>query len=174
MLLAEGLLRPAVYDEDPALRTRGGDGAVRRAPTSRPRPRPRPAGEVRPRADDDEVILWNGGLWAWLDPLIAIRAVARLARRAPAGASSCSWASRPHPQARTEDARRLAAELDAPVYFNDAWVPYKERGGWLLDADCALSTHVDHLETRFAFRTRLLDCFWAGLPVVCTRGRRAR
>jgi len=30
--------------------------------------------------------------------------------------------------------------------------------------------HFDDLESRFAFRTRLLDCFWAGLPVVTTRG----
>src|SRR5207245_1405695 len=35
---------------------------------------------------------------------------------------------------------------------------------------CALSLHADHLETRFSFRTRLLDCLWAGLPVVCTAG----
>src|SRR6185503_1037840 len=54
--------------------------------------------------------------------------------------------------------------------FNDGWVPYHARGGWLLEAGCAVSTHVEHLETRFAFRTRMLDCFWAGLPVVCTRG----
>jgi glycosyltransferase involved in cell wall biosynthesis len=56
------------------------------------------------------------------------------------------------------------------VFFNDRWVPYAERADWLLEADCAVSTHIDHLETRFSFRTRLLDCFWAGLPIVCTRG----
>jgi hypothetical protein len=30
--------------------------------------------------------------------------------------------------------------------------------------------HRDHVETRFAFRTRLLDCVWAGLPVLATGG----
>ena len=49
-------------------------------------------------------------------------------------------------------------------------MPYGARAAWLLEADCAVSTHVEHLETRFAFRTRLLDCLWAGLPIVCTRG----
>ncbi|MBA2476756.1 MAG: hypothetical protein H0V40_12485, partial [Actinobacteria bacterium] len=34
----------------------------------------------------------------------------------------------------------------------------------------AVSAHFDDVETRFAFRTRLLDCLWAGLPVVTTRG----
>ena len=46
----------------------------------------------------------------------------------------------------------------------------RKRADWLLEADCAISTHEDHLETRFAFRTRLLDCFWSALPVVCTGG----
>jgi glycosyltransferase involved in cell wall biosynthesis len=56
------------------------------------------------------------------------------------------------------------------VLFNDEWVAYEERGGWLLDAACAVSCHRDQPETRFSFRTRLLDCLWAGLPVVCTEG----
>ena len=29
---------------------------------------------------------------------------------------------------------------------------------------------LDHLETRFSFRTRMLDYLWATLPIVCTRG----
>ena len=33
-----------------------------------------------------------------------------------------------------------------------------------------MSTHHDHVETAFSFRTRILDSFWAGLPVVTTRG----
>ena len=33
-----------------------------------------------------------------------------------------------------------------------------------------MSAHFDDLESRFAFRTRLLDCFWADLPVVATAG----
>ena len=39
-----------------------------------------------------------------------------------------------------------------------------------MDADCIISTHLDHLESNFSFRTRLLDCFWAGVPAVCTGG----
>jgi glycosyltransferase involved in cell wall biosynthesis len=30
--------------------------------------------------------------------------------------------------------------------------------------------HFDHLETRFSFRTRILDYLWAGLPIITTRG----
>jgi hypothetical protein len=33
-----------------------------------------------------------------------------------------------------------------------------------------VSAHPAHLETRFAFRTRMLDYLWAGLPIVSTEG----
>jgi hypothetical protein len=71
------------------------------------------------------------------------------------------------------EARRLAAELDVlgtHVFFNDDWVPYDERQNFLLDADVGVSMHLDHVETAFSFRTRVLDYLWASLPVVTTSG----
>lgn len=58
---------------------------------------------------------------------------------------------------------------DQCVFFND-WVAYDERHNYLLEADIGVSLHLDHIETRFAFRTRLLDHLWCGLPTVATRG----
>jgi len=55
------------------------------------------------------------------------------------------------------------------VFFTE-WVPYAERQNYLLEADIGVSLHFDHLETAFSFRTRLLDCLWAGLPVIATAG----
>jgi hypothetical protein len=49
-------------------------------------------------------------------------------------------------------------------------VPYGERARWLAESDLGVSTHRDHLETHFAFRTRMLDYIWARLPIVCTDG----
>jgi glycosyltransferase involved in cell wall biosynthesis len=49
-------------------------------------------------------------------------------------------------------------------------VPYDTRADYLLDADLGVSTHLDHLETAFSFRTRILDYLWAGLPIVSTDG----
>jgi hypothetical protein len=34
----------------------------------------------------------------------------------------------------------------------------------------AVSTHLDHIETEFSFRTRILDYLWAGLPILATDG----
>ncbi len=166
-LLASRLLTPAAYDRDPTLRS-----VLDLVPFGVPTEPPSAAGPGIRAAfpqigADDEIVLWNGGLWPWLDPATAVRAIARLARSRPGvrlvfmGASS---------RAAAEEARALAAPLGDTVLFNEDWVPYAQRGPWLLEADCALNTAVDHLETRFAFRTRMLDCFWAGLPVVCTRG----
>ena len=170
-LLAARLLTPAAYDRDPTLRS-----VLDRVPFGLPaEPPPAEGPGIRAAfpqvAPGDEIVLWNGGLWRWLDPATAVRAVGRLAERRPGvrlvfmGAGS-GVAGR----AAAAETRALAAPLGDTVLFNEGWVPYGERGAWLLEADCALVTAVDHLETRFAFRTRMLDCFWAGLPIVCTRG----
>src|SRR5262249_46749513 len=56
------------------------------------------------------------------------------------------------------------------VFFGERWVPYEERRAFLAHAVIGVSAHPASAETRFAFRTRLLDYFWAGLPVVTTEG----
>jgi glycosyltransferase involved in cell wall biosynthesis len=171
-LLAERLITPAVHDADPSL---GGLLAVVPFGVSDSPPTPGPGPRERfGLADDDELVLWNGGLWDWLDAESVIRAVAQLSPERPRlrlvfmGASGAAQA-----RDAEERAQALARELGLlgrVVRFNDGWVPYEERGAWLLQADCAVAAHRDHLETRFSHRTRLLDCLWAGLPIVCTRG----
>jgi hypothetical protein len=72
-----------------------------------------------------------------------------------------------------DDAVALADELGLlgrVVFFNERWVEHDRRADYLLDADLGVSTHLDHLETAFSFRTRLLDYAWAGLPIVNTSG----
>ena len=58
---------------------------------------------------------------------------------------------------------------DIHVFFND-WTPYDTRQNVYLDATAAVSFHRAHLETRFSFRTRILDCIWASLPIVSSAG----
>jgi hypothetical protein len=60
--------------------------------------------------------------------------------------------------------------LDRHVFFHPTWVPYEDRHNYLLEANVGVSTHFDCVETRFSFRTRLLDYIWAGLPIVTTKG----
>jgi glycosyltransferase involved in cell wall biosynthesis len=175
-MLGLRLIGPELYESDPSLRA-----TIDLVPFGVPDDPPKPLAGAGPRRSipalgaDSEIVLWNGGIWSWLDAETAIRAVAGLARRRPGVRLLFMGAAAHHPAAAlsTRAARDLASELGvlgSVVHFHEQWVPYAERGTWLTQADCALSTHADHLEARFAFRTRLLDCFWAGLPVVCTQG----
>lgn len=126
---------------------------------------------------DDRVLLWGGGIWNWFDPLTVIRAVHRLSRDRDDVRLVFLGTTHPNPRiaemAMTRRAVDLADELglrDRNVFFNSGWVPYDERGSYLLEADVGVAAHFEDLETRFAFRTRLIDYIWAGLPIVTTAG----
>jgi len=174
-MIGARLLRPDAYDADPAFARR-----MALVPSGLPDEPPRPTGGAGARArfagigDADEVVLWTSAVWPWLDAETPIRAMALLAERRPsARLVFMARQDRAIGQDAAAEAHALAAQLgllDRNVFFNDGWVPYDERADWLLGADCAVSCHLPSLETRFSWRTRYLDCFWAGLPVVCTRG----
>ena len=123
----------------------------------------------------ERILLWGGGIWDWLDAPTAIRAVAALPEDVHL---VFQGVKRPAMDARDEhraaaSAFGLARELGLEgtrVHFNHEWVPYAQRGSWLLEADLGVSAHPAHLETRFAFRTRIVDYLWAGLPVVTSGG----
>lgn len=126
---------------------------------------------------DDKVIVWGGGVYNWFDPLTLVRAVGRLAERH--ADVRLYFMGMKHPNPGVPDMRiawetkQLATELgltDKHVFFNTDWVPYNERADVLLDADLGVSTHFEHIETAFSFRTRILDYLWAGLPIVATTG----
>jgi glycosyltransferase involved in cell wall biosynthesis len=175
-MLALRLIAPDSYDRDPGMRS-----VIDVVPFGLPDRLPAAATAGGPRerlpevGPDDELVLWNGGIWRWLDAPTAIRSVAELARRRPRVRLVFMGGAGDHPAASqsTREAQELARELGvlgSTVIFHDSWVPYAERDAWLTQANCALSCAREHLETRFAFRTRLLDCLWAGLPIVCTSG----
>jgi glycosyltransferase involved in cell wall biosynthesis len=127
--------------------------------------------------EQDRVLLWPGGIWNWFDPLTVIDAVAQLSRSRDDVRLVFLGLRHPNPHVprmrMATQAVARAEELglkDRFVFFNEGWVPYEQRGAYLLEADLGVSAHFDDLESRFAFRTRLLDCFWASLPVVTTTG----
>jgi GT2 family glycosyltransferase/glycosyltransferase involved in cell wall biosynthesis len=126
---------------------------------------------------DDHVIIWSGGIYDWFDPLTLIRAVAQLAEKNPSVKLFFMGTAHPHPGVPEmpiiKASRGLATELGVlgtHVFFNDSWVDYDDRQNYLLEADIGVSTHRSHIETTFAFRTRILDYLWASLPMVVTEG----
>ena len=127
--------------------------------------------------EDDFVLVWGGGIWDWLDPLTPIRAVAQLAKEG--ALVKLFFLGLTAPDANSPEMRMglkaisLAKELGVygtHVIFNQRWIPYEERQYFLKGADVGISSHFEHLETRFSFRTRALDYFWAQLPVITTCG----
>jgi hypothetical protein len=176
-LTSVGRVNPATYAADPELR-RLIDLVPFGLPAEPPAKR-RPAlrGVVPGIGDTDPIVLWAGGMWDWLDPGTLVRAVDRV-RRQREDVRLVFMGSRspnpgvPPPRA-VEDTRRLSGELGllgTSVFVLDDWVPYHERADYLLEADVGASLHLPHVETRFAFRTRLLDYIWTGLPMVLTEG----
>lgn len=125
----------------------------------------------------DPVVVWAGGIWNWFDPLTLLRGTALAVRSAPRLRLVFLGAGHPEPgvpaMAMERDAHRLAGKLGLTgrnVFFNDGWIPYAERGAYLREAAVGASLHLRTIETTLAFRTRLLDHLWAGLPSLVTRG----
>lgn len=177
MLMALNRVNPDTYVDDPTLRSLI-DVVPFGVPSEPPRRQAPAMREVLPGVgQDDLVLLWGGGVYNWFDPATLIRAVAIAVRRHPALRLVFLGTSHPNPGvpevAALTGARRLSADMGLTgrhVFFNEGWVPYDRRADWLLEADVGVSIHLDHLETRFSFRTRMLDYLWAGLPVICTAG----
>jgi glycosyltransferase involved in cell wall biosynthesis len=127
---------------------------------------------------EDRVLLWAGGIWRWLDPLTPIRALERLRAEGHRAHLVFLGTERPSPDPAlipTSAAEAIAFARErglegSAVHFNPGWMPYAERGAYLLEADLGVCAHHDHLEARFSFRTRVLDHIWAGLPSVLTGG----
>ncbi|TAK89109.1 glycosyltransferase [Patescibacteria group bacterium] len=128
-------------------------------------------------AKDDTVLLWGGGIWNWFDPLTLIKAVHQVSQKRDD--IKLVFMGLKHPNSdvpemeMATEAVNLAKELDLydkQVFFNYGWVPYGERQNHFLEADIGVSTHFNHVETRFSFRTRVLDYFWTELPIIATEG----
>lgn len=175
-LAAVGRIDAELYARDPSL-----DLLVRVAPFGIAAEPPAPGRAIRgviPGIEaGDIVVLWAGGLHRWFDPALVVSAVSLLAPDLPALRVVFMGGSPPNPRLQRHGvAEELRAQaeglglLGKHVFFVDEWVPYASRGAYLLDADIGISTHHDTAESRYAWRTRLLDYLWAGLPVVCSDG----
>ncbi|MGH2947289.1 MAG: hypothetical protein ACRDPC_13720, partial [Solirubrobacteraceae bacterium] len=175
VLLGSRLISPSAYHADPTFRS-----FLDLVPFGIPSEAPKRIDDAGPKArygEDAQLVLWNGGVWNWLDPVTAVAATVKAAEHNPRVRLVYMYARDALGDGpATREARAahdLAQELgvlDRLVFFNQEPISYAERATWLLDAGCLLSTHFDHLETNFSFRTRLLDCFWVGVPAVCTEG----
>ncbi len=146
-------------------------------------PQPHPSGAAlvgNPRWPDiplgSKVVLWGGGTWDWFDPVGVLEAFVRVQRDVPEARlffMGLELEGRGVPEmSSTKQLRERAAELGvlgSTVFFGP-WVPYDERGSYLLDAAVGVVAAKAMAESRLAWRTRMLDHFWAALPTIATAG----
>lgn len=176
-LASLGRVSAANYDADPTLHR-----LIDVVPFGLPADAPRATrsairGVVPNIHEGDRVVIWGGGLYNWFDPITLIEAINLLKNAIPTIRLFFMGGRHPNPltpEMRTAaDAHRLSESLGLTgihVFFNEGWVDYERRQEYLLDADVGVSLHLDHIETAFSFRTRILDYIWAGLPIVATSG----
>lgn len=176
-LAAAGRVNPYMHELDPGL-TRFmlvvPFGVPDEPPKSMP---PRYRGVVPGIAPDDLIVVWGGGIWNWFDPLTLIRAVHETRERLPKLRLVFPATSVPSPDVPPMHmlvaARSLSDELGLTgtrVFFGSSWIPYSEHGAILLESDIGVSLHQSSVETRYSFRTRILDYLWSGLPIIATEG----
>ncbi|MDD3223921.1 MAG: glycosyltransferase [Clostridium sp.] len=126
---------------------------------------------------NDKVLVWGGGIWNWFDPITLIKAVYEVSKERNDVKLFFMGVKHPNPavpeMGMSLKAIKLAEELgikDKYVFFNMDWVDYNDRQNYLLESFAGVSCHLDNLETRFSFRTRILDYLWAELPIIATEG----
>jgi glycosyltransferase involved in cell wall biosynthesis len=174
---ALGRLVPEVYDFDPSFR-KVIDVVPFGLPSQAPASKRKALKGVVPGINEgDIVLLWGGGIWEWFDPITVIDAVHATASKMPnLRLYFMGWKS-PNPQVplmpMARQARQRAQDLgilDKHVFFSEDWTSYEDRVNILMESDIAVSAHFDLPETRFSFRTRILDYLWASLPTLTTCG----
>jgi glycosyltransferase involved in cell wall biosynthesis len=120
----------------------------------------------------ENIVLWGGGTWEWLDPATAVEAVVAANRRG----ISCRllFLGRSRPNQHLADRRRddrfddLLAAGGAFVEANDSWTPYRDRLSWLRRSKIAIMLHRPTPEAAYSIRTRLFDAIAAAVPVITT------
>lgn len=123
-----------------------------------------------------KIVLWGGGIWNWLDPLTLIKSWPAVIQQIPQVRLVFLGTRHPNPAVPQHDMAQKAldlagqiGELDKTILFFD-WISTTEREGLLSEADVGVICHPQSIETHFALRTRMLDYFWAQLPVVTSEG----
>lgn len=126
---------------------------------------------------NDKVILWTGGIWNWFDAKTLIKAMQQLKNTRPDIKLVFFGTKHPNPDVpamkEAADTLQLAKDLGlhgSTVFIHEGWVPYGERLNYLLEADAAVNTTKDTIESEMAHRTRVLDHILVELPTVATSG----
>ncbi|MCA1611365.1 MAG: glycosyltransferase [Acidobacteria bacterium] len=115
-----------------------------------------------------------GGVYDWYDPEILLAAwPAVLEKHSDA---KLLFFENPNPESTPQKVyarlleRARAIDPGGRSVFFSPWLPYASRADLYAAADLVVSISSPGLETDLAFRTRLLDAAWGGVPSVSVNG----
>ena len=180
VLAANGRVNPRTYRDDESLR-RLVDVVGIGLPSRPPQPGPGLKGRHPRIPSDARVVLWNGGIWNWLDliyprPSAWPRVVVARAPGPPRLPRHAAPESRRCPATRWRPAwkRRAAGlgERERDGRLPRVGRPETHGRRFSSKRTSACRSTPFHVETRYSVRTRVIDCFWAKLPVVVYGRRR--
>jgi len=119
-------------------------------------------------------LVFFGGIYDWYDPELLLEAWPSVAARH--ADARLLFFENPNPESTPQQAfaraqrRARVIDPDGRAIFFAAWQPYAARADLYAAADVAVSIASEGLETELAYRTRLLDAAWGGLPSVAVGG----
>ena len=131
-------------------------------------------GKIIPK--NKRIILWPSSIFSWFDAITAIEAMEIVSKKVKDAVMVFVGADNPNVNVMTKKnvraAKKKAKELgllNKTIYFMN-WLPYEKRTNMYLESEFAVVTYPVGPETEMSFRTRITDCLWGRLPVICTRG----
>jgi glycosyltransferase involved in cell wall biosynthesis len=134
----------------------------------------RAAGRRAAGVSEDGPLVLFGGIYDWNDPGLLLDAWPYVRRELPKARLLFLASPNPEttPQRVYEETWRRARHIDPggrSIVFS-LWLPYDTRADLYAAADVLISVSSEGLETDLAYRTRLLDAAWGGLPSITVGG----
>jgi len=134
----------------------------------------RAAGRRAVGVSADGPLVFFGGIYDWYEPGLLLDAWPGVLRRHPD--AKLLFFENPNPETTPQRvygrARERARSIDPQgksVLFSQ-WLPYSARADLYAAVDLLVSISSEGLERDLAFRTRLLDAAWGGVPSVSVAG----
>ncbi|HKF45476.1 MAG TPA: glycosyltransferase [Thermoanaerobaculia bacterium] len=171
-LYAAGRIGPRNFPEDPVLA--GLLAVVPFGVPAEPAAGDRAAGRRLLDVSPDVPLVLFGGIYDWYEPDLLLEAWPGVLRRCPD--AKLLFFENPNPEttpqrvyARARERARAIDPQGKSVLFSP-WRAYASRADLYAGVDLLASISTEGLERDLAFRTRLLDAAWGGVPSVSVAG----
>jgi glycosyltransferase involved in cell wall biosynthesis len=120
-------------------------------------------------------ILWFGGVYPWFDISNLIHAINNIKSKVSVHMAMVGvknpFVNHPDFNLKVVELENLIVDLglEKNISLHD-WISYEDRADWYCDCDIILTINKQGFENSLAWRTRLVDYVWSGMPVATNGG----